>query len=33
MIVVLEALQEGDLIPLGLPYKEPLSYTQAMRSL
>ena len=32
MIAVLEALQEGDPILLGLPHEEPLSYTKAMRS-
>ena len=32
MKAVLEALQEGDPIPLGLPHEEPLSYNQAMRS-
>ena len=32
MIAVLEALQDGDPILLGLPHEEPLSYTKAMRS-
>ena len=32
IIAVLEALQEGDPTPLGLPHEEPLSYTKAMWS-